>query len=106
MSKASRNRELKEVEIMLADEDIANEADYRSRGRRLEPLSDQDLEQRWLAYLRREFLEVAKHRIEGNDIAAEIALRHLAIHIPNDIVQAMQAEADRILSRNAPKSMH
>ncbi|UVO38096.1 hypothetical protein KUL72_06885 [Bradyrhizobium arachidis] len=106
MSKARRDKELLEIDVMLVSERIANEADYRARGRHLKELPDEVLQQRWFAYLRREYLEIPKHRTEGNDIAAELALRDLTIHVPEDIAQAMQTEVDRIILRHTPERTH
>jgi hypothetical protein len=93
-------RAIKEVEALLAVERMENEADYRLRGRRFEPLTDADLEGRWLKCLRRELNAVRLQRTEMQDIGAELSLRGINnVKLPPDLLELVTADARKIMRR-------
>lgn len=91
---------MEEAEAILAHEQLADEANYRARGRRFRRLTDQELIELWIAYLRREFIELAEHRADGRDLSAEISIRGLGfVDLPHDLREAMRAEAVRLCGK-------
>jgi hypothetical protein len=79
---------------------MENEADYRSRGRRLERLTDAALRQRWIKCLRRVFKADRLRRVEMDDISAELSLRGItSVKLPRDVLELVTADFRKLIRR-------
>jgi hypothetical protein len=105
-SKRSRaDRAVEAVEALLAVERLENEADYRLRGRRLEPLTDEALKRRWLQCLRREFNAARRRRTEMDDVGAELSLPGIAnVKLPRDPLELITADMKKLMRRESQGS--
>ena len=107
MTKRTRKTEVEAAEAALALGEKENEASYLARGRRLKYLTDEVLRERWITYLRREFIELAEHRTEGNDISAELSIRGTRnVGLPVDVMQIMFSELRKRLQLDELKILN
>jgi hypothetical protein len=106
VSKQSRaDRAVETIEALLAVERMENEADYRLRGRHLEPLTDEALKRRWLQCLRREFNAARRRRTEMDDIGAELSLRGIAnVKLPPDLLELITADMKKLMRQESQGS--
>jgi hypothetical protein len=94
------NRDIQAIEALLAIERMENESDYRTRGRRLEPLTDAALKQRWIKCLRRVLNADRLRRTEMDDISAELSLRGISnVKLPPDVLELVTADVRKLIRR-------
>jgi hypothetical protein len=98
--RAQASQDVQALEALLAIERMENEADYRIRGRRLEPLTDAALKQRWIKCLRRVLNADRLRRTEMDNISAELSLRGVSnVKLPPDLLAMVTADVRKLIRR-------